>query len=107
MVALLPVLTFGYQIRVNAMEITSAGKRDPCAVVLDPLISIINHSCDPNAFCFLENGQIRLRSLKPVQGGDEITVSYTAPNTDVAARREFLGARHFFCCNCTWPLVKI
>jgi len=37
----------------------------------------MNHSCDPNAFVFFENGQLRARSLKTIHAGDEITQSYT------------------------------
>lgn len=36
----------------------------------------MNHSCDPNVVHFLEQGQLRVRALKPIKAGEELTMSY-------------------------------
>ena len=38
-------------------------------MALDPLASLMNHSCDPNAVCLFEGTTIRVRSLKPNSPG--------------------------------------
>ncbi|KAK0741997.1 hypothetical protein B0T21DRAFT_360516 [Apiosordaria backusii] len=62
---------------------------------------MINHSCEPNAFAFLEKGEIRVRSLKKIAPGEEITISYIDPSIDVKSRQEILMDEHFFECDCT------
>lgn len=67
---------------------------------LDLVASFMNHSCDPNAHAFFEGTQLRVRSLKPIQAGDEITLAYVDPKTGVMMRRELLSSNHFFACKC-------
>ncbi|CAF9930485.1 MAG: hypothetical protein ALECFALPRED_004611 [Alectoria fallacina] len=68
-------------------------------ITLDPLAAIINHSCDPNAFCFFEGTKIRVRSLRPIVAGEEITISYTDDTLARDTRRGYL-TRWFFDCAC-------
>ena len=63
-------------------------------------MATINHSCEPNAWVFFENGETRLRSLSMIQPGDEITICYMNPNIFVAMRKNLVGFDHFFVCNC-------
>jgi hypothetical protein len=57
---------------------------------LDIVGSLMNHSCDPNAFVFHEGSELRVRSLKPIRAGEEITQSYYDGDTDVLPRRKGL-----------------
>jgi len=41
-----------------------------------PLGGFFNHSEDPNCECYVEGRYIRLRSIKPIKTGEEITVKY-------------------------------
>lgn len=61
---------------------------------------MINHSCEPNSFAFLEKGEIRVRSLRKIAAGEEITICYIDPTVDVKSRREILMDEHFFECGC-------
>ena len=61
---------------------------------------MINHSCDPNAHVFFEGGQLRVRSLKAIAAGEEITVSYTPSMLNVASRKVLLDHKYFFDCYC-------
>lgn len=49
---------------------------------LDVLGATINHSSDPNAICLLEGTTLRVRSLRPIHAGEEITSSYTENTID-------------------------
>ena len=81
------------------MSIPPRGEGIPgCA--LDPLASLLNHSCDPNAFFFSEAGELRFRSLRSLSAGDEITISYTDVTVDVGGRRAELESKYFFACSC-------
>ena len=68
-------------------------------ITLDPLAAIINHSCDPNAFCSFEGAGIRVRSLRPIGEGEEITISYTDDTLARDTRRGHL-TKWFFDCAC-------
>ncbi|KFZ07293.1 hypothetical protein V501_06603 [Pseudogymnoascus sp. VKM F-4519 (FW-2642)] len=68
--------------------------------MLDFVGSMINHSCDPNTVMVFECGQLRLRSLKPIRAGDEITQTYTDLKAGVLVRRQELSIRASFTCSC-------
>ena len=70
-------------------------------ITLDPLAAIMNHSCDPNASYILEGANIRVRSLRHIEAGEEVTIAYTDITFSRAARGEKL-ARWFFDCACEW-----
>jgi SET and MYND domain-containing protein len=61
---------------------------------------MINHSCDPNAFVFFEGHELRVRSLKQIAAGEEITICYLNPTLDVGARQVVLRHEYFFDCYC-------
>lgn len=43
---------------------------------------IINHSCDPNAGLFFENGKILIKTIKPIAVGQEIFYDYSTVITN-------------------------
>ncbi|KFY40413.1 hypothetical protein V495_05443 [Pseudogymnoascus sp. VKM F-4514 (FW-929)] len=67
---------------------------------IDLVVSLINHSCDPNALIFYEGSQFRLRSLRRIQAGEEITIGYLPYEFGVWMRRELLNERYYFICGC-------
>ena len=75
--------------------------KESVGAALDLVTATINHSCDPNAFVFFEGNQLRVRSLKRIPAGGEITVCYVDPTIDVAMRQELLKRDHFFDCCCS------
>ena len=84
----------------NAINVRSAHRKMPYAVALDLTAAVINHSCNPNAFVFFEGGTAYVRSLQEISAGEEITVCYMDPTTDVTSRNELLKEEHFFDCYC-------
>ena len=76
-------------------------------IILDPLVAVMNHSCDPNASYVLEGANIRVRSLRPIKVGEEVTIAYTDITFPRDERREQLS-NWFFDCACEWtyPLLN-
>ncbi|KAJ1976626.1 hypothetical protein H4R34_003907 [Dimargaris verticillata] len=70
-----------------------------CVGLFPMLSTFLTHSCDPN--CLLvakDNGCLTVRSLKPIQEGEAVTVSYVdlyQPREQ--RRRDLLMAKHFWC----------
>ena len=70
--------------------------------------SYVNHSCDPNTVLSLEarGHGVRLRTVgkwlacRPVDKGEEVTVSYVDTLLPVAARQEHLEFAYGFKCDC-------
>ena len=70
--------------------------------------SYVNHSCDPNTVLSLESRGhgARLRTVgkwlacRPVEKGEEVTVSYVDTLLPVAARQEHLEFAYGFKCDC-------
>jgi len=64
------------------------------------LLSMMNHSCSPSVqVSFSESNEVTLRTLRPVEPGEALTISYCATEMPVEDRRHRL--RHwFFECDC-------
>jgi SET domain-containing protein len=69
---------------------------------LDIVASLINHSCDPNAFVVFEGGELRVRTTRKIGAGEEITQCYTDVDMDVVIRRRKLKSEYFFHCCCRY-----
>lgn len=82
------------------MNIRMADDYTSTGMSFDLTISVINHSCDPNAFAFFEGNRLHVRSLKPIAAGDEITLPYCNTMVGVLSRREGLQKSHFLTCSC-------
>lgn len=67
---------------------------------MEPFASMINHSCDPNVFFFMEGSQLRFRTIKQISAGEELFLSYTDPTYDIMSRRTELLATYHFTCTC-------
>ena len=63
--------------------------------------ALLNHSCEPNAHYFFEGLELRARSLRAIEAGEEILVSYTDESFDHGFRQWKLNYRFFFVCKCT------
>ena len=73
-------------------------------------LSRFNHSCAPNCtWSFVHESEskpgggavsVNVRAIKPVNEGDELTISYVDPTVGRAERREQLWAKYRFECAC-------
>lgn len=94
--------------RINCVPLRPARNiEDVIGYALDMVTAIINHSCVPNAFVTFEGCQLRVRSLRPIAAGEEITVSYADPSMPVFNRQKFLRDMYFFECHCRFRALCI
>ncbi|RNF01939.1 hypothetical protein TraAM80_06743 [Trypanosoma rangeli] len=66
------------------------------------LQSAFNHSCDPNLAVSTVDGthEIRLRTLRPVQSGEELTITYIPLENTTTEQRHAMLKGYFFTCRC-------
>lgn len=74
---------------------------DPLGIMLDPIFSHINHSCDPNAYIMMDGPEIAIRTLKPIKKDEEIYMSYVDSTFPYSRRQSELKSRWFFNCKCS------
>lgn len=72
----------------------------PLGTGLYPVISIVNHSCVPNAVLHFDGNRAALRALEDTQEGTEITISYVELAASTNTRRKALRDQYYFDCNC-------
>lgn len=73
---------------------------DKLGMVLDPVLGMINHSCEPNAYIVFDGPQVSLRTYVPVAKDAELFTSYTDPSYPFAWRQALLKVAYSFDCNC-------
>jgi len=79
-------------------------ERHQISLVIYPRVSLLNHSCKPNAFlAFGSFGKVQVKLTEAVQAGDEVCISYGPMATRAFAhvRQEFLHEKYSFHCECT------
>eukprot|EP01126_Amoeba_proteus_P002318 TRINITY_DN1072_c0_g1_i17.p1 TRINITY_DN1072_c0_g1~~TRINITY_DN1072_c0_g1_i17.p1 ORF type:complete len:128 (+),score=20.63 TRINITY_DN1072_c0_g1_i17:54-386(+) len=77
-----------YNIYDSSMETVAIG--------LYPILSLINHSCDPNSVPIFEGRSVKLVCIRPIQPGDEITISYIETAAPTHVRIAELQSNFFF-----------
>ncbi|KAI1434388.1 hypothetical protein GGR50DRAFT_695185 [Xylaria sp. CBS 124048] len=65
---------------------------------VDPLFSLINHSCDPNAIMYSQHADVELRALGAINAGDEICLEYVDGLRSFAIRQ--FKMQKLFSCQC-------
>uniref|UniRef100_A0A8V0XZB4 [histone H3]-lysine(4) N-trimethyltransferase n=1 Tax=Gallus gallus TaxID=9031 RepID=A0A8V0XZB4_CHICK len=69
-------------------------------VGLYPSMSLLNHSCDPNCVIIFEGYQLLLRSIREIQIGEELTISYIESLMPTSERQKQLKRQYCFECDC-------
>ncbi|XP_048569279.1 histone-lysine N-methyltransferase ASHR1-like [Triticum urartu] len=72
----------------------------PLGTGLFPAISIINHSCVPNAVLLFEGRTAYVRALQPLSSYTEVSISYIETAATTLKRHNDLK-QYFFTCTCT------
>nr|CDS31238.1 SET and MYND domain containing protein 4 [Hymenolepis microstoma]CDS31242.1 SET and MYND domain containing protein 4 [Hymenolepis microstoma] len=83
-------------------------------LIFYPAISLINHSCDPNALVLMSgNGAAGIVALKPIPANSEISICYLLSywQRPRGIRRNLLSEGFLFLCKCeacakNWRVVK-
>ena len=74
-------------------------------LTLFPTISRLNHSCQPNCNHYWSGSYFKVRAIKPISAGEELTISYMSPlqRADFhsrQSRRKILSEEFGFECGC-------
>ncbi|AQK63621.1 Histone-lysine N-methyltransferase ASHR1 [Zea mays] len=86
------------QFACNAHTICDPELR-PLGTGLYPVISIINHSCVPNAVLIFDGRTAYVRALQPINKDEEVSISYIETATVTKKRNNDLK-QYFFTCTC-------
>ncbi|XP_019382259.1 PREDICTED: histone-lysine N-methyltransferase SMYD3 [Gavialis gangeticus] len=78
----------------------SNGEMQDVGVGLYPSMSLLNHSCDPNCVIVFEGYQLLLRSVREIQIGEELTISYIESLMPSNERQKQLKRQYCFECDC-------
>ena len=62
--------------------------------------SRFNHSCTPHCHYFFDRRSILIRAHKPINKGEEVTISYCAEYLSKAKRQGHLKSAYHFLCTC-------
>ena len=74
---------------------------DSLGLVLDPQVSLINHSCSPNAVTVFDGPRLEVRALDRIKKGEEVLISYIDSSSVFRLRQGELQDRYFFTCQCS------
>ena len=91
--------------RCNAHYIVDSKNR-AFALGLFPLVSMLNHSCQPNCTKYFESSpsmgppRLVIRTLRAVAAGEELLYSYVPLYQSTASRRKALQHSYGFICSC-------
>lgn len=85
---------------MNSFTLVSS-THESLGIAVDPLISVANHSCDPNCIIMGDGPNIYLRTLKPMKKGEEITISYCVSHRPYWKRQQDLKEKYYFDCRCS------
>lgn len=88
------------QLACNAHTICDSELR-PLGTGLYPVISIINHSCLPNAVLVFEGISAVVRAVQPIPAGAEVTISYIETAGSTMSRQKALNENYLFSCTCS------
>jgi len=72
----------------------------PIGIGLYPIAALVNHSCVPNCVAIFSGSELRIRAIRPIKPGDEITISYTEIGDSTQERQKELLNHFYFKCNC-------
>uniref|UniRef100_A0A1S3CPQ6 Uncharacterized protein n=1 Tax=Cucumis melo TaxID=3656 RepID=A0A1S3CPQ6_CUCME len=84
----------------NAHTICDSELR-PLGTGLYPVISIINHSCLPNAVLVFEGRSAVVRAVQHIPPGSEVSISYIETAGSTMTRQKTLKENYLFTCTCS------
>uniref|UniRef100_A0ABM5FU62 [histone H3]-lysine(4) N-trimethyltransferase n=1 Tax=Pogona vitticeps TaxID=103695 RepID=A0ABM5FU62_9SAUR len=87
------------KVTCNSFSISN-GEMQGVGVGLYPSMSLLNNSCDPNCVIIFEGPQLHLRSIREIQKGEELTISYVETMMLTSERQQHLKRQYCFECDC-------
>ncbi|XP_054839132.1 histone-lysine N-methyltransferase SMYD3 [Eublepharis macularius] len=87
------------KVTCNCFSISNGEVQD-VGVGLYPSMSLLNNNCDPNCVIVFQGPQLHLRSIREIQIGEELTISYIDTMMSSAERQQQLKRQYCFECDC-------
>uniref|UniRef100_UPI00358EEA8A histone-lysine N-methyltransferase SMYD3-like n=1 Tax=Myxine glutinosa TaxID=7769 RepID=UPI00358EEA8A len=87
------------KIHCNSFTITNNDLED-IGVGIYPSLSLLNHSCEPNCVTVFDGIKLLLRTVKDVQQGEELLISYIDTLAGSCDRQSRLMHQYHFTCEC-------
>ncbi|KAG7375448.1 SET and MYND domain-containing protein 3 [Phytophthora boehmeriae] len=88
------------RVNCNAFSLANQVTNEVVGLGLFPEGALFNHDCDPNCVVSFCGQQMQVRTVRDVEAGEELTVSYIELLQPTHARREELKNSYFFECAC-------
>ncbi|KAI1828606.1 SET domain-containing protein [Xylaria intraflava] len=86
------------------LQINSFSRLDPdfgeTGLFVDPALSMLNHSCIPNAFVRFIGPEAVLHAYRKIEKGEEVKISYVDGSIPLSQRQETFKTRYHFTCSC-------
>mmetsp|Transcript_27016 Transcript_27016/g.57884 ORF Transcript_27016/g.57884 Transcript_27016/m.57884 type:complete len:337 (+) Transcript_27016:281-1291(+) len=76
------------------------GYGEEVAVAICPLLALVNHSCRPNCQQISNDGSCRLRALRDIAIGEELSYSYMSLEGSELERKDAIEDNWKFTCRC-------
>ncbi|XP_074523305.1 histone-lysine N-methyltransferase SMYD3 [Halichoeres trimaculatus] len=78
----------------------SDGELQEVGVGLYPSLSLLNHDCRPNCVMVFEGTNLKLRAVRDIDAGEELTISYIETLMVTEDRQKQLEEQYHFICHC-------
>lgn len=88
------------KISCNGLGLHNIRSMDPAGTALCNQISMINHSCNPNATVLYDKDKLYVKAIQSIEKGQEITINYVDLAMSRRKRQKSLRQQYFFDCNC-------
>ncbi|XP_063306007.1 SET and MYND domain-containing protein 4 isoform X3 [Pelobates fuscus] len=77
-------------------------KSSRLATAVFPVLSLLNHSCNPNTSVSFQGRFVTVRASRPIQKGEEVAHCYGPHKSrlPIEERQKLLMAQYFFTCRC-------
>ncbi|OCT94067.1 SET and MYND domain-containing protein 4 [Xenopus laevis] len=84
------------------LSIVKSSKSVRLATAVFPVLSLLNHSCDPNTTVSFKGRFVTIRANRPIRRDEEVTHCYGPHKLriGVAERQQSLKDQYFFTCRC-------
>ena len=70
-------------------------------------LAFLNHSCEPNCIAVFNSRTCEIRSIKNIEKGEELCISYTELMRPQSVRGKVLKEQYYFDCTCSRCLKEI
>ncbi|XP_075710282.1 protein-lysine N-methyltransferase SMYD4 [Rhinoderma darwinii] len=83
-------------------SLVESSKSSRLATALFPVLSLLNHSCDPNTSVSFQGRYVMVRSSRPIRKGEEVLHCYGPHKLrmNFEKRQKLLKDQYFFACQC-------